>query len=144
MNVTGTIAEGTASQYVRAIGDYFIDVHIRLSARARLPDHKGELIVELTREDLITHSNDALGLVEGEHAEFAIGESRSLLQYRETVDDFERHAAGWIYTRVTAGALRLRASVFVGGYLYFAYRVGFDAVFHVYLPVKRTRWFGAI
>ena len=58
-------ADDLTCELVGTVGDDFVDVHVALRTRARLPDDERELIVELTGEDLIADSCDQVTLLHG-------------------------------------------------------------------------------
>src|SRR5574341_873799 len=57
------IAPPRSEQFQRAIGDYFVDVHIVRSARARLEDIEVELIAEVSGDDFIRRAYDCFSEV---------------------------------------------------------------------------------
>src|ERR1700748_4004317 len=50
----------SAEQLHRAMGDYLIDVHIRLRARSGLPHEKQKLAVQLSGDHLISSLSDSI------------------------------------------------------------------------------------
>ena len=127
---TVSLAEGSAGQHMRPVGDDLIDVHVGLRARARLPDHEREAMVQLPSDDLSAHSDNQVPLGVGQNAGFTIGVGRRHLQVAEGVDHLDGHAAHGADGEVVAAALRLGAPVLVGGYGHFAERVLFDPGVH--------------
>ena len=62
----------------RQVGDDLVDVHIGLGAASRLPDHQGELLVPLSRPDLLTGGGDGGGLFLRQLARGGVGPGASL------------------------------------------------------------------
>ena len=124
------LAEGSAGQHVRPVGDDLVHVHVGLRARACLPDHEREAVVQLAGDDLPAHADDQVPLGLGQDARFTIGFGRGHLQVAEGVDHLDGHAAHGADGEVVAAALRLGAPVLVGGHGHFAERVLFDPGVH--------------
>ena len=66
-------AELAAQQFVGAVGDHLVEVHVGLGAGAGLPDHQRKMIVELAVDHLARGADDGAGAALVEQAEFAIG-----------------------------------------------------------------------
>ena len=77
-------AELAAEQFVGAVGDHLVEVHVGLRAGAGLPDHQREMIVELAVDHLARGADDGAGAALVEQAKLAIGFRRRKL------DDAER------------------------------------------------------
>jgi hypothetical protein len=57
----GARAEGRPGELVGAVGDHLVGVHVRLGAAAGLPDHQGEVVVEVAGDDLVGGAGDERG-----------------------------------------------------------------------------------
>ena len=62
-----------AEDFVGAVGDHLVDVHVGLRARAGLIDRKRKMLVALAVEDFLRRLHDGLGAARVEEAERAIG-----------------------------------------------------------------------
>src|SRR5450432_3021451 len=133
-------AEFAAEQFVGAIGDHLVDVHVGLGAGAGLPDHEREVIVELAVDDLLRGGLDRAGQPDVEAAVALVEPRRRLLDDGLAADHFERHSLG-ADLEVLERALRLRAPVPVRTDLdrpdavFFGARLGHGE----YLPRRRRR-----
>ena len=65
-------ATRAAHQLARAVRDDFVDVHVGLRARPRLPDQQRELVRVPAGEDLVGGRDDRVALVRAQRAEPAI------------------------------------------------------------------------
>ena len=54
-------AERSAEDLAGPVRDHLVEVHVGLGARPGLPDHEGEMIVQLAVNDLGRCSGDGLG-----------------------------------------------------------------------------------
>ena len=109
-------AYGPAQHFNGAVGDDLIGVHIRLRARARLPDNQREMIVKLTRDHFGggLHNRIAQRLVELA-LRHVHGCSR-LFDDTQSADDSDGlflPADGEVHQ----AALGLRAPILVGGHV---------------------------
>ena len=114
------LADLLPSELVRAVSDDFVDVHIALRPRARLPDDQRELIIELTSKDLVTDSGDEVALLEGEYPELMVGIGCALLEVSEATHYVQRHGGRGTDLEVVARSLGLCAPELVGRHLDFA------------------------
>ena len=131
-----------AEQLVGAAGDHLVGVHVGLGARAGLPDHERELVVELAVDHLLRGLADRLGELGIELAEPHVDPGRRELDDAERADQRRRHALA-ADLEVLQRALGLGAPVAVGLDLDRAERVGLDAnvlgVIHAAAPVLLGR-----
>ena len=121
-------------EFNRPIGNHLVDVHVAGSARPGLEDVDGELVIELSIDDLLARRQQGihLGVVQGilaalgELAEVAVGDRRRPLDAAQGVDQF-----GWqspaADRKVVDGPLCLGAIVSLGGDLDVAHGVVFGA-----------------
>ncbi len=107
-------AELAAEQFVGAVGDHLIEVHVGLRAGAGLPDHQRKMIVELAVDHFARGADDGAGAALVEQPEFAIGFGGSQLDDAERVNDRHRHPV-MADAEVLPGTFGLRAPVAVGG-----------------------------
>src|SRR5215469_793978 len=56
----GVTSKWSARELTTPIGDYFVDVHVELSAASGHPDMKGKHVVMLAGKDLVAGLNDQL------------------------------------------------------------------------------------
>src|ERR1700674_1667695 len=121
-------AQLPAQQFVGAIGDHFVDVHVGLGAGAGLPDHEREMLVELALAHLAGDPGDGAGAAGIERAELVVHLGGRALDDAERMDQWPRHqlsADGKILERT----LGLRAPISVGGHRDGAEAVGLGAGF---------------
>ena len=57
----------------RQMGNDLVDIHIRLGAAARLPDHQGKLLVPLSGTDFLAGGGDNPGLLLRQLAQIGVG-----------------------------------------------------------------------
>jgi hypothetical protein len=57
------VGQFSTIDYVCAVGDDLVYVHVALGSRSGLPDHQGKFSVQLTGKDLITHFGDEVFFV---------------------------------------------------------------------------------
>jgi hypothetical protein len=112
---------------VGARGDHLIGVHVRLRARAGLPDHQRELVVVPARGDFAGSLLDRLGEFGVDVAEPRIDPRRRLLDEAERVDDLDRHLLALAEREIVDRALRLRAPISIAGDLDRSEAVGLGA-----------------
>ena len=121
------LADLLARQLMGAVSDHLVHVHVRLRARARLPDHKRELVIEFPLQDLVAHPCDQVTLLYRQHAQLVVGVSSGLFQVRKAVDHLQRHGGRRPDLEIVTRALRLRSPDLVGGDFHLAHRVFFDS-----------------
>src|SRR3984893_1200435 len=109
-------AELAAQQFVGAVGDHLVEVHVGLRAGAGLPDHQRKVIVELAVDHLLRGADDGAGAALVEQGEFAIGFRRRELDDAERMNDRHRHPI-LADTEIPPRPFRLRAPVAIGGNL---------------------------
>ena len=107
-------AELAAEQFVGAVGDHLVEVHVGLGAGAGLPDHQREMIVELALDHLAGGADDGAGAARIEQAEFPVGLRGGELDDAERMDDRHRHAV-LADLEVLPRAFGLRAPIAIGG-----------------------------
>src|SRR5574341_517971 len=120
------IAPPRSEQFQRAIGDYFVDVHIVRSARARLEDIEVELIAEVSGDDFIRRAYDCFSEVARERAGLKIGLGGGFLDFGEGPDQslFRAQPAD---LKVVARARGLRAVKRVGGHANITQRIALNS-----------------
>ena len=84
-------AEFAAQQFVGAIGDHLVEVHVGLGAGAGLPDHQRKMIVELALDHLARGADDGAGAACVQQSQFAIGFRGRQFDDAERADDIHRH-----------------------------------------------------
>ena len=119
-------AELAAEQFVGAVGDHLVEVHVGLGAGAGLPDHQRKMIVELAVDHLARGADDGAGAALVEQPEFAIGFRRSQLDDAERANDRHRHPV-MADAEILPRTLGLRAPVAIGGNLDRTEAVGLGA-----------------
>ncbi len=124
-----------AGQLVAAIGDDLVGVHVALRARARLPHHQGEVIVERAGHHLIAGLGDG-GKLFVSHllgAQLVVGDGRRLLQHAECMRDLAGHGfQPYADEEIFMAAFGLRRPVFVGRHLDLAHGIVLNAVLHCF------------
>ena len=118
-----------AEQFVRAVGDDLVHVHVGLRAAAGHPDFQREFAVELPGEDLVAGGADRVRQSGVELAEAAVGERARFLQDGESADHLARDQVV-PDVEMDQGTLRLRAPVVFGGDGDRPHAVGFNALCH--------------
>ncbi len=88
-------AELAAKQFVGAVGDHLVEVHVGLGAGAGLPDHQRKMIVELAVDHLARGADDGAGAALVDQPQFAIGFGRRELDDAERVNDFGIGIRSW-------------------------------------------------
>ena len=130
-------AHHAASDLDRAVRDDLIDVHVRLRARARLPDDEWEVVVELAGDNLIGGGDHHVGNVGWQLAKILVGAGGRLLQHTECANDrtipVVRADAD---LKVVDRTLGLCTPIAVGGHVDFAHAVCLDSILRHGLP----RW----
>src|SRR5579859_1839211 len=125
------IGELPAVEYMAAISNHLVDVHIALGPAPGLPDDKGEIGVETAAVDLVTDLADKIGFFLGKDTRLEIDDGGGLFQVGKGADDLLWHfidvlGDGEVY-HTTLG---LSAVVGIDGNLDLAHRVFFDPIFH--------------
>ena len=110
------------TQLDRPVGDHLVDVHVRLRARAGLPDVQRELGVQVAADDLVRDLTDQVGLPSGQPTGLAVDDRRGLLDVAVGVVDGLGHPVV-ADVEVDQRSLGLRAPVVVGRHLDLAERV---------------------
>ncbi len=109
-------ADRAAEHFNGAVGDHLVRIHVRLRARARLPDDEREMIVEMAVDHLLRGFDDHLAELRIELAERHVGDGGRLLHDAERADD----GLGLLFPanlEVAERALRLGAPIPVVGHL---------------------------
>ena len=119
-------AELAAEQFVGAIGDHLVEVHVGLGAGAGLPDHQRKMIVELAVDHLARGADDGAGAALVEQPELAIGFGRGKLDDAKRANDVHRHPV-LADAEILPRSLGLRAPIAVGGNLDRTEAVGLGA-----------------
>jgi hypothetical protein len=93
VGVHGAVAlpQRAACKDVRAVRHHFVDVHVALRARPRLPNHQRKLIVKLAGQDFVARRHNEVLLRRVQRPEFAVGCGRRALQVRKRSHDFHGH-----------------------------------------------------
>ena len=119
-------AELAAEQFVGAVGDHLVEVHVGLGAGAGLPDHQRKMIVELAFDDLARGAGNGAGAALVDQAELAVGFRGGELDDAERVNDRHRHAVV-ADAEILPRPFGLRAPVTIGGNLDRTEAVGLGA-----------------
>ena len=129
VGVDRLLAAALAGQdLVGAAGDHLIGVHVRLGARARLPDDQRELAVEIAARDFARGLLDRFGDLAGRARRCrAFTRAAACLMKPERMDDLERHLLARPEREILDRALGLRAPISVGRDLDRSEAVGFGA-----------------
>ena len=118
-----------ARDFVAAVGNDFVGVHIRLRAAARLPDDEREMFVEFARNHFVASGAYRFEFFFGKFSEIVVCNRGGFFKDSERVRDFSRH-----YFRadfeILETSLRLRRPVLVVGYAHFAHSVFFNTISH--------------
>ncbi len=114
-----------AQRQIGAVGDHLVGVHIALRARAGLPHHQREMIVEIAARDLLGRGDDGIGQPALEQPLRGVDPRRRRLDRAQRVDHRQRDALA-ANAEVLQAALRLCAPQPVCGDGDFAKGVGFD------------------
>ncbi|EAU43488.1 hypothetical protein R2601_23383 [Salipiger bermudensis HTCC2601] len=127
VRVDGLFRAHLAAQHLDGtVRDHLVGVHVRLGARAGLPDNEREVVVELAVDHLAGGGDDGVGDLGLHRAVGFVGHGAGLLHHAERADD--RHRLLFPADReVHDRALGLRAPVLVCGNLERAEAVGFGA-----------------
>ena len=118
-----------ARNFVSAVCNDLVHVHVGLGAAAGLPDREREVAAELTGANLFTDGGNQLCLLLIQDAEAEVCESGSFLQIGKGGDDL----CGDFFVpdfKVLEAALCLCAPELICGDLDFPHRIMFDAVIH--------------
>jgi hypothetical protein len=122
-------------QLERAVGDYFVGVHVGRSAGAGLKNIHDEFLVVLAVHDFLRGPMDHVGGFFVQQTEVAVRRSGGVLDQRQRADK-SRWKADAANGEIFHRALRLGAVVSALWNLDFAHGVSFDAVLfgHCFLP----------
>ena len=96
------LAQHTAIEDMRTVGDHLVDIHVGLGSTSSLPNHQGKGIIELSRQDLPTNRNNPIALFGRQDAEIGIRLGSRFLQMGKGPHNFERHGAGWADSEIVA------------------------------------------
>ena len=118
-----------ARDFVAAVGNDLVGVHVGLRAAAGLPNDQREVVVQGTGNHLVAGAADHVQTAVVQLAEFMVGNCRGLLQNAEGVGDFARHDLAADF-EVLEAALRLRAPVAIRGHLHFTHGIPLNAIIH--------------
>ena len=125
-----------SGNFITAVCDNFVGVHVGLCAAARLPYNQRKMLVQAAGDHFVTGSGDCrkLLLCHTLRTELVVCHSGSLFQDTESVCDLAGHGFN-AHTdqKVLVAAFCLCCPVLIGGHLYFAHRIVFNAILHVHL-----------
>ena len=124
-----------AENFIRAIGDDFVDVHIGLCAASRLIDDERKVILQFSADDLVGCLLNRDGSFFIQRAKRKICLRGGFFEDTEGMDDLFGHSLR-SNLKIFVAALRLRAPVAVSRYADFAHGVVFDTVFHSFLLIS--------
>ena len=122
-----------AGEFVGAVRQHFVHVHVGLRAGTGLPNDERELAIEFARQHVVSGADDEIGLLLLDAAEASVGLRGGFFDERHCVNERARQGFAADF-EVLVAALRLRAPVGVGRDLYFAHGVVFSTCGHVCLP----------
>ena len=128
------LAQFAAVQHVGAVGNNFVQIHVRLRAGAGLPNHQRKLFIQLVRQNFVAGGGNQITLLSRQYAQIGIGKSGRFFQIGKGFNDFMRHGSSRADFEVVARALGLRAPIPVGRHLYFSHGIFFNAKFHHATP----------
>src|ERR1043165_445786 len=118
-------------QFTRAMGDDFVGVHVRGSARTGLENVHDELVVPFSVHDFLCGLLNGVSNFAGEQTEFGIRDGGKFFYKTKRADEGPRKAEP-ADGKIFHGSRRLRSIAGIGGHTHFAYGVGFDAAFSVH------------
>ena len=131
-----------AKLFIGAIGDHFIDVHVRLRAGAGLPDDKRKMRVEFAGDDFLRRIDDRLRHIRLDQALFGVDLRRRQFHPRQRVNDVDRHLLT-ANRKIFFRALCLRAPIGPGRNGDVAEGIAFDTVIFSHCFAHRLRLFAA-
>jgi len=127
VRVDGLLGAHLAAQHLDgAVRDHLVGVHVRLGARAGLPDREREVVVELAVDHLLGRGDDGRADLRVEAAQLHVGLGGGALDDAQGPDHRPRLLLP-ADLEVAEAALRLGAPIDVGGDLDGAEGVGFGA-----------------
>src|SRR5215468_12230018 len=116
-----------ASEQLRgAVAEHFVEIHVRLSAGARLPHAERKFAVVLSRERFVRRRDDGVCLLRIERAQREIDLGRASLDDQQRANELWRHLLGGD-AEVSERALRLGAPEVLGRHFDRAEAVALDA-----------------
>src|SRR5689334_7775031 len=98
------ISKLSALEYMRAVSDDFIYIHVALRSGSGLPDHEREFSIQLTFQDFIAYFTNKIFFISRQYTEFMISLCCCFLQVSECIDDFLRHACLRADLEIVSGA----------------------------------------
>ena len=119
-------AELAAEELACPVGDHLVQIHVRLRARAGLPHEQREMRIVPAFDHLVGCRHDSLGQALVDQSELDIGESRGLLDHRQSPDQRLRHFL-LADPEIPARALGLRPPIAVCGNVDGTERIGLHA-----------------
>src|SRR5204862_262229 len=122
------LATFPAEQFVGAVRDHLVQVHVGLGAGAGLPDNQRKLSVELAVDHVLRRLDDRARALAIDEAERLVHLGGGAFDEAERADQWQGHAL-LADAEVLPRTLRLRAPVFVRRDRDRAERVGFGASF---------------
>ena len=119
--------------FVAAVGNDLVGVHVRLGTRPRLPDHQGEMLQQRAVHHLVTSRFDG-GQFFGGHlfgTECVVGNGGGFFQHTEGVDNLGGHGfdADTDF-KIFVASLGLCSPKTVGGDFNLAHRIVFNTEIH--------------
>ena len=84
-------ADNSTKHLDGAVGDYLIDIHVRLRARAGLKDHQREMIVQVTSDHLVARRHHGCTKLGCQLAILHVVLRGALFQDPEGADHLQRH-----------------------------------------------------
>ena len=122
--------QACASDFVGAVGEHFVHVHIGLRARAGLPHHQRELAVELARQHVVGSLHNQIRLLLLDAPERGVHLRGGFFHQRHRVNHRLRQGFAADF-EILAAALGLRAPIGFGRDFYIAHGVVFGAGGHI-------------
>ena len=122
-------AARSSQHFVGAASDYFVDVHVGLSAAPGLPDGERKLVVMLASNHFGCCGFDGVGKLFVQLV-LAVHPRRGLFHQRQRVNNPNRHPLMRREGKILYAALGLRAPIGLGGNFDGAKTVGFGAGGH--------------
>ena len=128
------VAKFCARQLIGAVGNDLVRIHIRLRARAGLPDHQRKMLVELARDHLVASPGNHPQLFRRHFfgLQFGVCHRRCALENAERVRNLARHRlCSDADEKILMASLGLRRPELVCGDFDLAHRIVFNPVFHL-------------
>ena len=120
-----------ACDFVTAICDDFVGVHVGLSAASGLPYDQREMLVELAGNNFVASLYDCVELFLGQFAQLVVCLSGCFFENTERMSNFAGHNLA-ADAEVFVASLGLGSPVFIGGNFHLAHCIFFYTIFHEY------------